>query len=110
MPEQGQTGAAGANSGVYGSGESVGNFVVPPPPLGAQPSQPVNVIASDNLYSDKILVTWNASSNATSYDIYKDGVFLVTTTSTTVDDPSTIPGITYSYYVIAKNGAPYTRR
>ena len=104
MPEQGQTGAAGANSGVYGSGESVGNFVVPPPPLGPQPSQPVNLIASDNLYSDKILVTWNASDNATSYDIYKDGVFFVTTTSTTVDDISTIPGITYSYYVVAKNG------
>jgi len=104
MPEQGQTGSAGASSGVYGSGESVGNFVVPPPPLGAQPSQPVNVIASDNLYSDKILVTWNASDNAISYDIYKDGIFLVTTTNTTVDDTLTIPGITYSYYVIAKNG------
>ncbi|HMA85600.1 MAG TPA: MopE-related protein, partial [Desulfosalsimonadaceae bacterium] len=35
------------------------------------PSPPTGVSASDGKYIDKILVKWNAVSNATSYDIYR---------------------------------------
>ena len=36
------------------------------------PDVPSGVIASDGFYTDKIFVTWNSSSGATSYEVYRN--------------------------------------
>jgi hypothetical protein len=75
------------------------------------PSPPTGVSASDGTYKDKIRITWNASSGATSYELYRSTLPLsygtpakIKTLSATVyDDMTASPGITYYYWVRAKN-------
>ena len=51
-----------------------------------------------------IKLTWAASSGATSYDVYRNGVLYTTITGTTYDNTANVvAGQTYSYYVVAKN-------
>lgn len=35
------------------------------------PNPPTNVLATDGTYSDRVNITWNASTNATSYEVYR---------------------------------------
>jgi cellulose 1,4-beta-cellobiosidase len=76
-----------------------------------RPPAPTNVIASDGTYTDRVQVTWTASSWATSYTVYRatstsrratKGA-IGTTTGTTYDDTSASSGVTYYYYVKATN-------
>ena len=85
---------------------------VPSVPTGA-PSAPTGVSASDGTYTDHIHVSWNASDGAASYAVYRSGsvsgekTVVATTLGTSIDDtsPSVLPGMTYYYWVVAKNSS-----
>jgi fibronectin type 3 domain-containing protein len=73
---------------------------------------PTNVQASDGTYSDKVAVTWNAVTGATSYQVYRGAtsnigamVLIGSPAGTTFDDTTAAPGVTYYYRVKACNGA-----
>jgi fibronectin type 3 domain-containing protein len=75
------------------------------------PDMPNGVSATDGDFEDKIRVTWNASSGATSYDVFRANSFSgkkvkVTTTSKTLfDDTNLSCDEDYYYWVMAKNSA-----
>jgi N-acetylmuramoyl-L-alanine amidase len=49
-------------------------------------------------------LTWTASANATAYNVYRNGVLYASSlTGTTYTNTAVTSGITYSYYVVAKN-------
>jgi hypothetical protein len=112
MPQNDQF-SPGANSGVYGSGEPTGNIVIPPVPAGLPggvPAAPQNLIASDNQFTDKVVLTWNAAAEALRYKIYRNDEIIQTTTSTNFDDTTSIPGEVYVYYVIAENNSGLSQK
>ncbi len=51
-----------------------------------------------------INLSWNATNNATSYNVYRDGVFLENTTSTSYTDSGLEYGTIYAYTVTTKRG------
>ncbi len=61
------------------------------------------VVAPTICGSNWLNLSWNASAGATSYDVYRNGVFVLNTASTAVSDTGLSLGGTYSYTVIAKN-------
>jgi len=69
------------------------------------PKDPSGVSASDGTYTDKVRVTWSASSGATSYDVYRatssGGTYSLigSSASTSFDDTTATPGTTYWYEV-----------
>ncbi len=66
------------------------------------PSTPTGVSASDGTYCDKVRITWNSVSGATSYDVYRSSTFLTNTSSTSCDDYGASTSST-TYKVYAKN-------
>jgi len=84
------------------------------PTPGSAPAAPTGVSASDGVYSDRILITWNASAGATSYDVYRNTVNNsgtasfrgnVTSAGAWDSDPALVPGTPYWYWVKARNAA-----
>jgi hypothetical protein len=78
------------------------------------PSAPTGVLASDGTYTDRVRITWNASANATAYEIWRGTsssssaakkISATDVTTTTYDDTSALGGTTYYYWVKAKNAA-----
>lgn len=68
------------------------------------PSVPTNFSASASTCGNPwINLSWTASVNATSYDVYRDGVLLFNTAVTAVSDVDVSSGETHSYTVLAKN-------
>ena len=73
------------------------------------PGPPTGVSASDGTYSDRVLVSWNSSSGATSYKVYRatssggSKTLVQTTTGTSYSDYSVSQGTTYYYFVTACN-------
>ncbi len=75
------------------------------------PPAPTNVSASDGTYTDKVVVTWSASTGATSYTVYRANSIrrrarktaLGTVPGTSFNDTTATPGRTYYYYVTASN-------
>jgi len=75
------------------------------------PDIPSTLLASDGAYTNMIMITWGAVTNATGYDLWRsDGtntaiyLWLVTnTTYTYFQDSNATPNITYSYKVKARN-------
>jgi len=74
------------------------------------PSPPTGVSASDGTYTGKVQVSWNASSGATSYEIWrstkKNSRFasrIAEVVSSPYDDTSVPAGTTYWYWVKAVN-------
>ncbi|MHC4573946.1 MAG: hypothetical protein ACYS76_07420, partial [Planctomycetota bacterium] len=77
------------------------------------PSQaaPTGVSASDGTYTDKVRVTWNAPSGATSYDVWRNTSsstgsatrIASSVVGTSYNDYSATPGTTYYYWVKANN-------
>ncbi|WP_163324831.1 InlB B-repeat-containing protein [Draconibacterium mangrovi] len=61
-------------------------------------SAPNNVQASDGIYCDKVRITWDEFSEATSYNIYKDDNMIA----------SNIVNTTYDYYDATSNVATYS--
>jgi fibronectin type 3 domain-containing protein len=68
---------------------------------------PVNLQASDGTYPFKVLLTWNALSGSTSYNVYRATSWTGTKslvgspTTATFADTTAIPGVTYTYWVKA---------
>ena len=69
----------------------------------SMPARPTSVNATAG--DAEVTLTWTAVSNATSYEIERDGVKLATSLSTTYVDQTAVNGHTYSYNVIAHNSA-----
>ena len=76
----------------------------------AAPAAPTGVSASDGTYSDKVAVTWNASSGATAYEVWRhtsnssgSASKIADPTGTSYDDTAAVAGTTYYYWVKAKN-------
>ena len=76
------------------------------------PPAPVNVSATDGIYTDKVQITWNATPDATSYIIRRSelpvsqgGIMtkLATVSATSYDDFSGDCGVPYYYWVKAQN-------
>jgi cytochrome c peroxidase len=75
-------------------------------------SAPTEVTASDNAYSTKVGISWDAVRAATLYRIFRNtvndsasAVVLGATAEGTFFDPSGIAGRTYFYWVRAENGS-----
>jgi hypothetical protein len=68
----------------------------------AAPATPSGVAASDGTYCGQVRITWNAAARATSYDIYRNGVFVANDAASPFLD---VPGntSTHSYTVRARN-------
>ncbi|MCX6873711.1 MAG: S8 family serine peptidase [Verrucomicrobia bacterium] len=77
------------------------------------PEPPQWVKASDaGEFSDRVRVTWGASTGATAYDVQRRThpfgsltTVATSTTGTTFDDLAAAPGQTYAYQVIARNAS-----
>jgi hypothetical protein len=76
-----------------------------PAPIG--PSIPTAVSASDGTSATSVTVMWTASTNATSYFVYRStaagqlGTSVGTTSTTSLTDTSVTPGTLYYYSVVA---------
>lgn len=71
---------------------------------------PANLLASDGTYTDRVRLTWSASTSATSYKISRaigsgTSVQIGTSTTTTFDDMTAVVGTVYSYTVKASNSS-----
>jgi hypothetical protein len=105
--------APGVGSGIYGSGEPVGNIVFNQ--ATGIPPAPQNLIASDSDYTDKVTLTWYNVGSANSYNVYRDfelifekisGTLLGDTNDSVLfEDTTAIPGILYNYYVTSVNNS-----
>jgi len=96
---------------LYGCGSGLDGLLDQPVVI---PVSPANVQATDGIYPDKVEITWNSSSGATSYNIYRsaDGIsyaliagevtgLTYNDTSVTLSNPPTY----YQYKVTAVNSA-----
>lgn len=75
-----------------------------------KPSTPTGILATDNTYTDKVRITWNAASLAYNYKIYRSttnnsgmAVYIGTAKTSPYDDKTALPGTTYYYWVKAAN-------
>ena len=71
------------------------------------PSQPTN-LAADTSVPGKVTLTWNPSTDDValgSYAVFRDGVYVASTTAPTFSDPSVTSGQTYAYTVSAYDTA-----
>ena len=72
---------------------------------------PENVSATDGDFTDKIMISWNRSTGAVSYDVYRAEDFaapktrLGATSGTTFDDTSADCCLDYYYWVKARKGS-----
>ena len=94
------------NYAYKGSGDFTIIKISSTPPV---PSAPTGLSATDGEYNDKIKITWNSSSGATSYELWRNtsnntssAKKVGTTTSTSYED-SIEAGKTYYYWVKAIN-------
>ena len=72
----------------------------PSPPSGA-PLTPTGLTATPLQFG--ILLQWSISTDASSYNIYKEGLYMASSSSLSYIDPYTISGSPYSYSITAKN-------
>ena len=98
----------------YNNQNSPSTFIIegmPETPPLSPPSSPTNVQASDGTYTDKVRITWSASSGATSYEVYRSDtensfkILLDSPSETTFDDETAVIAVTYYYWVKAVNAA-----
>ncbi len=64
---------------------------------------PQNIILTPGVST--MALTWSGDTNATSYDVYRNGVLTGNTTQASFGDTGLAPDVSYSYYVVAKNGS-----
>ena len=72
------------------------------------PNPPTGMSATDGTYTDKIAISWDSVAGADKYYIYRytsnssgSAMSLGSTTSTSYNDTSATPGVTYYYWVKA---------
>jgi fibronectin type 3 domain-containing protein len=78
---------------------------------GSPPSPPINVLASDGSFTDRIRVSWAASANANSYSVYRSTSSSATSPEriasdisiTSFEDTTASAGQIYWYWVSASN-------
>jgi len=82
-------------------------FTVTVPPI---PDVPTGIDARDGLATAYLRVSWNAAANATVYDVYRattnsfaSSALLASPTGTLHDDSTATAGVTYFYWVRARN-------
>lgn len=80
-------------------GSPQGNILLGSPSV---PSDVTNLKAA-SISSNSLSLSWDASTGASSYDIYEGNVLLATITSTLYDVQSLLANTAYSFKVIAKN-------
>jgi fibronectin type 3 domain-containing protein len=72
---------------------------------------PENVQASDGTFTNKVQITWDSATGATSYKVYRatsaggTKAFRGSTSGTTFNDSSAVPGRIYYYWVKACSGS-----
>jgi len=80
--------------------------------LSAFPAPPINVMASENTYADRIALSWSAADNAASYTVWRntapnsgDAVAITNFNDTVIVfyDWDVMPGTRYYYWVTAAN-------
>lgn len=69
---------------------------------GSAPAAPAN-LAVTTTTSTTITLGWSASTGATSYNVYRDGGVVQSTTATSYQDGGLAPGSTHTYAVTALN-------
>lgn len=69
------------------------------------PSTPTGLSATDGTHVDKISLSWNSVPTASFYKIYRDGVFVDTSSTNSYDDTSSsvTPATQYTYSISAVN-------
>ncbi len=84
-------------------GTSAASAAVSATPTNPLPLAPTGLKADSatNLNTGKLRLTWTASTGATSYSVYRDGVLLGTSTTATYTPTTTPYGATHSYTVTA---------
>ena len=85
-------------------------FITSDAPLNETLSAPTNVSASDGTYSDRVQITWNNSTGASHYHVYRsisnNGTYLSIgdwQAETMYNDYSASAGLTYYYKISAAN-------
>jgi len=70
------------------------------------PTDPSNVIASDDQYPNEVYIVWEASDNVENYKVYRDGIWLGYLSGNESSYTDLIPeqGVVYEYCVEAING------
>jgi hypothetical protein len=78
------------------------------------PAAPTGVAATDGAYTDRVRITWTASTGATGYEVWRGTssssgsatkISTADVTTTAYDDTSATSGTTYYYWVKANNAA-----
>ncbi|MBU1023083.1 hypothetical protein KKB99_02245, partial [bacterium] len=66
---------------------------------------PSNVSATDDVYPDKVTVSWDAEPGATGYNIYRDDAPIMSNyVGVTWDDTTVVPGTIYNYQLQSLRG------
>jgi len=91
------------------------SFYVRATPVLDVPPAPTGVAASDGTYTDKIHISWSASTRATGYRLYRStsnnssvSSPIQELTGLAYDDASAVPGQIYYYWVKAGNAADWS--
>lgn len=87
---------SGYKGGSSGGGGTGGGTTAPVAPTG---------LAVSGTTSTSVSLAWSASSGATSYSVFRNGVSVGTSSSTSYTDSGLNASTTYSYYVEAVNSA-----
>jgi len=102
-----------AVDGYNGASGSITLQVVPPSSV-TIPAAPGGVAATQNL-TDRVRVTWNASTGATSYEVWRgtstssgSASRIGTVSGTSFDDTGAVAGTTYYYWLKAGNTAGWS--
>ncbi|MBC2714522.1 MAG: hypothetical protein HF978_04360 [Desulfobacteraceae bacterium] len=106
--------SGGLDCGWVDSVKWISNIVAQTAVPSDPPATPTGVSATDGEYTDRIRVTWNASANATTYDVYRAASFsspqtkIGSTTKNFYDDTAAVAcgsDASYYYWVKAINSA-----
>ncbi|HEV7203265.1 MAG TPA: hypothetical protein VGN18_01575 [Jatrophihabitans sp.] len=82
--------------------ESAASSAVSVTPVAVVPGTPAGVVAAPG--DAQVTLTWNASANAASYRVYRDGLLVASPTGLTLTDTGLTNGTAYAYTVVAVNG------
>jgi len=82
-------------------GSSPQSAAISAKPVAAAPGMPTGVAATPG--DARVVLTWNAVTGATSYQVYRNGVLAGTTLAAAFTDTGLVNGNSYSYTVVAVN-------